>query len=388
MYKNTMPANNVIGKESNKPAAVEEIPLWLKGMKVMIVDDNQMNIGILQETLSGTGLDITAFTNPLDAKRAVMSENFDLFLLDVIMPDMSGFELGKFIRKSELNSGSLIMFISALSEPEDKITGYNLGSTAFIEKPFDINVLRSQIMNTLKTKQLNDAMNDTKESFLTMAAHDLKSPINSEIMALELLLKNFNHSKNEFKESIITDILGATKYMKNLLENIINKYKFDKNKYTLQKTPAPIKSLIEESIEEIKYAIADKNQRIHLINKAKTKKIPIDYLEIKRVVYNLLTNAMEYAPKNSVIEIELSENKKYMVFSIKNENRGIPIKNPEELFDKFISRAKKNKKISSGLGLYISKKIVVSHGGTIRIDVKNPKYVRFVFTLPKQAPES
>lgn len=349
----------------------------------MVVDDNKMNVELLEETLSGTGLDITSFTNPFDAEHAVMREKFDLFLLDVMMPDMSGFELGEIIKNSTLNSKSLMMFISALSDSENKITGYNLGSVAYIEKPFDVDVVRSQIINALKTKQLNDAMNDTKESFLTMVAHDLKSPVNSEIMALELLLKNFNLAKDEYKESIITDILGATKYMKNLLENILNKYKYDNNKYFLSKELASIKSLIEESIEETKYIMMMKNQRIHLTNRLKTKKIAVDFLEIKRVVHNLLTNAMEYAPKNSLIEIDLSENKNYIVFSIKNENRGILIKNPDELFDKFISRAKENKKISSGLGLYIAKRIILSHNGTIKVDVKDPKYVRFIFTLPK-----
>lgn len=371
-------------KYKNSAVAVaEEIPPWIKGMKVMIVDDNKMNVELLEETLSGTGLDITSCTNPFDAEHAVMRERFDLFLLDVMMPDMSGFELGEIIKNSNLNSKSLMMFISALSDSENKITGYNLGSVAYIEKPFDVDVVRSQIINALKTKQLNDAMNDTKESFLTMVAHDLKSPVNSEIMALELLLKNFNLSQDDYKESIITDILGATKYMKNLLENIINKYKYDNNRFLLTKDLTSVKNLVEESIEETKYMMGDKNQRIHLTNRLKTKKIMLDYLEIKRVMHNLLTNAIEYAPRNSIIEIDLSENKNFVVFSIRNENKGIVIKNPDELFDKFVSRAKENKKISSGLGLYIAKKIVTSHNGTIKVDVKDPKYVRFIFTLPK-----
>lgn len=109
----------------------------------------------------------------------------------------------------------------------------------------------------------------------------------------------------------------------------------------------------------------------------------MDFYEMKRVLHNLLTNSMEYAPRNSVIEIDISENKKYVVFSVKNENNGLVIENPQDLFDKFVSRAKKNKKISSGLGLYIAKKTVEAHNGSINVDVKDPKYVRFVFTLPK-----
>ena len=355
----------------------------VQGMRVMIVDDNSMNLKLLKEILSDTGLFITALTNPFDAANIIIKEKFDLFLLDVMMPDMSGFELGEIIRKSEPNSQSLIMFISALSDSENKITGYNLGSAAFIEKPFNIDVVRSLIINALKTKNMNDAEYKTKETFFNMLAHDLKSPVNSEIIALELLLKNPKLSKNEAGKNILSDILGAAKYTKNLLDNILNKYKYDNCKCILSKECTSIKSLIEESIEETNYLTDGKNQRIHLINRLKTEKIMLDYLQIKRTVHNLLSNAIEYAPKNSAIEIDLSENKKYIVFSIKNENRGILIKNPEELFDKFISRAEESKKISSGLGLYISKKIIIAHGGTIKIDTRNPKFVRFVFTLPK-----
>lgn len=371
------------GFENFPQQETPEIPYLIKGMKVMIVDDNEMNVTLLEEMLSETGLEIKSFTNPFNAADAVSKEAFDLFLLDIMMPDMSGFELGEIVRNSALNSKALIMFISALSDAKHKITGYNLGSCAYIEKPFDVAVVRCQIINALKTKQLNDAMCDTKESFLTMITHDLKSPVNSEIFALENLLKNFNVSNDKDKEEIISDILGATKYMKNLLENVLNKYRCENNKYCLIKEKHSIKRLVEETIEETKYSMLNKNQGIHLTNRAKTKFIQMDFYEMKRVLHNLLTNSMEYAPRNSVIEIDISENKKYVVFSVKNENNGLVIENPQDLFDKFVSQAKKNKKISSGLGLYIAKKTVEAHNGSINVDVKDPKYVRFVFTLPK-----
>ncbi len=371
------------GFENFPQLETPEIPYLIKGMKVMIVDDNEMNVTLLEEMLSETGLEIKSFTNPFNAADAVSKEAFDLFLLDIMMPDMSGFELGEIVRNSALNSKALIMFISALSDAKHKITGYNLGSCAYIEKPFDVAVVRCQIINALKTKQLNDAMCDTKESFLTMITHDLKSPVNSEIFALENLLKNFNVSNDKDKEEIISDILGATKYMKNLLENVLNKYRCENNKYCLIKEKHSIKRLVEETIEETKYSMLNKNQGIHLTNRAKTKFIQMDFYEMKRVLHNLLTNSMEYAPRNSVIEIDISENKKYVVFSVKNENNGLVIENPQDLFDKFVSQAKKNKKISSGLGLYIAKKTVEAHNGSINVDVKDPKYVRFVFTLPK-----
>lgn len=370
-------------KDDKEPAAICQTYPWLQGLKVMIVDDNKMNVELLAETLAFSGLEITTFTKPHDAADAVMKEKFDLFLLDIMMPEMSGFELAEIIKKSSFNSDAPMMFISALPDAETKIKGYEIGSCAYIEKPFDVNVVRSQIFNTLKTKRLNDAINNRKETFITMVTHDLKSPVNSEIAALELLMKNFEHSTEDFKKEIVGDILGATKYMKNLIDNILNKHKFENNEIVLSKEMHSLNLLIIESIEETKYLMKDKKQNVNFINKTRKNNVMIDYLEIKRVFHNLLMNAIENAPKNTVIELELSENKKYFVFSIKNENNGYTKINPDEIFNKFITYASEHKRIGSGLGLYISKKIIDAHKGSINVDIKNPKYVRFVFTLPK-----
>ena len=105
-------------------------------------------------------------------------------------------------------------------------------------------------------------------------------------------------------------------------------------------------------------------------------------------MHNLLINAIEYSPKNTIINIELSENKKYHIVSIKNRSKGIPIENPEEIFNRFVSYANKHRKAGSGLGLHIAKRIIDAHNGKIHIDTKNKDYVRFVFTLPKPAKNS
>ena len=188
---------------------------WMKGLKIMIVDDNPMNIELLVETFASSGLNISTFQKPQNALDALMKEKFDLFLLDVMMPEISGFDLAQKIKESELNKETPVIFISALSDPENKITGYDLGSCAYIEKPFDVNVVRSQVFNILKSRKLQLAMNSTKESFIAMVAHDLKSPVNAEITALELLLQKIPTQKDIENNEIITDLLQAAKYMKN-----------------------------------------------------------------------------------------------------------------------------------------------------------------------------
>lgn len=355
---------------------------WLKGLKIMIVDDNPTNIELLVETLSVYNLDITTFTEPENALKIIDSESFDLFLLDIMMPKISGFELAQRIKEATLNKNSPIVFISALCDAKNKITGYNLGSTAYIEKPFDISVVRSQVFNILKSKILQDKMNKTKESFLAMVAHDLKSPVNAEITALEILLNKIDDKDSENSE-IISDMLQAAKYMKNLVDNILYKYRFENNTVSLNKTINSLKNAIDDCIVEMKPLAADKNQKIIFKNKANNENFSFDVIEIKRVVHNLLSNAIEHAPRESDIKVLISENKDYWITEISNELKCAPPENIEQIFDKFVSFAKKSKRVNAGLGLFISKKIVEAHNGNIKVETNDNNEIKFTFYLPK-----
>ncbi len=354
----------------------------LKGLKVMIVDDNQMNVDLLAETLGTLDLDITTFLKPIEASKIVGKEKFDLFLLDIMMPEMSGFELAKIIKHSKLNSDTPIVFISALSDSENKIMGYNIGSCAYIEKPFDVSVVRSQIYNMLKTKRLQDALNDKKETFLAMITHDLKTPIYAEICALELLNKN-NEKMDGMQREIITDILSAAKYMKNLVENITQKYKVENESLVLQKTKASLKNIVIACIEDTKYLFEEKNIKYTLNCNAKEPFAIFDKLEIKRVVHNLIINTIEHGISKSKVIMDIKETGKNLIFSITNFGIGLEIQNPDDIFLKYVSYANKNKKLASGLGLYIAKKIIDAHNGTIKVESEVNKYVKFTFTLPK-----
>ena len=108
----------------------------LAGLKVMIVDDNYMNVQLLEEVLSELNLEITSFIKPAQACEVLLHEKFDIFLLDIMMPEISGFDLAKKIQETPHNKNAPIVFISALSDSENKIIGYDLGSHAYIEKPF------------------------------------------------------------------------------------------------------------------------------------------------------------------------------------------------------------------------------------------------------------
>jgi len=232
--------------------------------KVMIVDDNLMNVELLEEILSKFNLKISTFLKPKEACQAMLHEKFDLFLLDVMMPEMSGFELAKKIKDTPHNHNAPIIFVSALSDTHNKIKGYNLGSFAYIEKPFDVNMIKSQIFNILKNQKVQELITSDKENFLATVAHDLKTPISAGINALNLLLnKNFGELENDQHE-LVEDILNSTKFMQDMVENILCKNKIDGDKISLSKNVYSIKELMEHCIELTKYILVPKSKQFNL----------------------------------------------------------------------------------------------------------------------------
>lgn len=134
-----------------------------KDSKLLVVDDLQINLDFFQEMLSPYEIKPILEQSPLNALERINQEKFDLILLDVMMPEMTGFELAEKIKGSSLNSNTPLVFITALDNDESKLRGYNLGSCAYIEKPINPNTTCVQIYNLLKIKKLQDNLYTEKE---------------------------------------------------------------------------------------------------------------------------------------------------------------------------------------------------------------------------------
>lgn len=217
LLKNKLQKN--FGKNSEKDEKILEL---IKGKKVMIVDDNQFNIELLEETLKSLNLNLLSFQKPKEAAKIIDLEKFDLFLLDVMMPELSGFDLAEIIKKSRLNSDTPIVFISALSDVENKVKGFNLGSYAYIEKPFNIKVVKSQILNLLKTNCKRENNSRLKDSYWAMVTHDMKGPVQAELSALNFLLKTGKFDNQQVE--VLNGMVSSTKFLQTLITNVMKKY--------------------------------------------------------------------------------------------------------------------------------------------------------------------
>ncbi len=369
-----------IEKSNKKPE--EENFEDLKGLKVLILDDNQLNTELIEETLKGLGLNLISYQKPKEAAKIIDTESFDLFLLDIMMPDMSGFEFAELIQKTKINANKPIIFISALSDNEYKVKSFGLGSCAYIEKPFDIKVLKSQVCSLLRTYNGVGRKIKNNDSYFAMVIHDMKGPVQAELSALKLMLTVNNENLSDEQKEILEDVLNSTKYLQNLVSNILMKYKSDNGKIEIYKKLNSFKKLVTECCDEVKYFASEKNLHINVSYKSNVEDILFDYEEIKRVVNNLLTNGIKYSFKGREININIRDDGNNIIFSIENFGIGIDEKSKNDVFNKFTSYCEKQKSVNVGLGLYISKQILEAHGGQISFDSVPNEKTTVTFTLP------
>ena len=235
----------------------------------------------------------------------------------------------------------------------------------------------------MKNYSNKNPLESSETTFLAMVIHDLKTPIIAEICALETLLKN--KPPSSFEYALINDMLEAAKYMKTLVENLLIKYKTETNQLILQPEPCPIENIIQKCIEETHYLIKDKKQKITFKNQTKDSVCNVDFIEIKRTIHNLLTNANQHSKTKANINIILKETDTDFIIEITNPNNISTNPNfSKDIFDKYIEHSQSSKTVNTGLGLYICKQIIELHNGKIYHKKLPRNKTLFGFNLPKQ----
>ncbi|MBR2525232.1 HAMP domain-containing histidine kinase [bacterium] len=222
-----------------------------------------------------------------------------------------------------------------------------------------------------------------KDTFIAMFTHDLKTPINSGIFALEMLLKNSSDNLNDFQKELLTDLLNSSKYMKRLTENALCKFRADNGNLTLNKEKVSVKKLVKDCIEETKYILNEKNQKLKFYCSQKDISANVDVLELTRVINNLISNASKYSDKNSVIDVVLKKIDNKIYFQIQDYGCGIKMKELDNVFEKYVRLSNNQKSAGTGLGLYITKLIIEAHNGNINIESKPKKGTKITFSIPE-----
>ena len=206
-----------------------------------------------------------------------------------------------------------------------------------------------------------------KEYYIDTLMHDLKTPARAEERALELLYEGSLGDLNTEQKQMLKEILASSRYMVRMTDNVLAKLKIETEGLVLKQQLNSIKKSVESCVNDIKYMLESAEQTIKVHSNIQDDCFIYDEETIKLVLKNLLTNASEYSPKNSTICLTISSYRQNILISIKDEGKGIDNEKIQNLFKNPQTYNKRFKKVSAGLGLFISKKILEAHNGSIEI---------------------
>lgn len=225
-------------------------------------------------------------------------------------------------------------------------------------------------------------MENLKSDFVATLTHDLRVPILAEANTLKLFLKGSFGQLNEKQKFAMENMLESNSGLLELVNTLLDAYKYDAGKNELTKEPVDLKKLSQECISEL-YSLSRKNNQT--IENRISQGIPqvnADKSEIKRVIKNLLSNSITYTPKGGHITLDAETEEGEVIFKVIDNGKGISADEIDFIFDRYFSKAKKFRKIGTGLGLYLSKQIIEKHNGKIWVESKLSEGSTFYFSLP------
>ena len=362
--------------------------------KILIVDDVMSNVLLLKVLLTNEKFAIATASNGRQALEQVEKENPDLVLLDVMMPDMSGFEVAQHLKSNPNTADIPIIFLTALNSTADIVKGFQVGANDFISKPFNkeeliirvtqqISLVAAKRLILSKTEELQRTIAG-RDKLYSVIAHDLRSPMGSIKMVLNMLILNLPSEKigAEMYE-LLTMANQTTEDVFSLLDNLLKWTKSQIGKLNVVYQDVDLVEVTDGVIEIFSMVASLKKIRIHEMKPEKMM-VNADIDMLKTVVRNLLSNAIKFSKENSEVLVKMEEVDGMAVVSVQDYGCGISEEGQKKLLhtDTHFSTFGTNNEEGSGLGLLLCKDFVVKNGGKLWFTSKEGEGSIFSFSIP------
>lgn len=362
--------------------------------KILIVDDVMSNVLLLKVLLTNEKFAIATASNGRQALEQVEKENPDLVLLDVMMPDMSGFEVAQHLKSNPNTADIPIIFLTALNSTADIVKGFQVGANDFISKPFNkeeliirvthqISLVAAKRLILSKTEELQRTIAG-RDKLYSVIAHDLRSPMGSIKMVLNMLILNLPSEKigAEMYE-LLTMANQTTEDVFSLLDNLLKWTKSQIGKLNVVYQDVDLVEVTDGVIEIFSMVASLKKIRIREMKPEKMM-VNADIDMLKTVVRNLLSNAIKFSKENSEVLVKMEEVDGMAVVSVQDYGCGISEEGQKKLLhtDTHFSTFGTNNEEGSGLGLLLCKDFVVKNGGKLWFTSKEGESSIFSFSIP------
>ncbi len=362
---------------------------------VLIVDDVDANVLLLKLLISKAGYKTLSAYNGRDALDIIMKENPDLVLLDIMMPIMDGHEVAKKLKETPGKEELPIIFLSALNSTEDIVQGFKLGAADYVSKPFNKDELLIRINHQIslihakrtierQTQELKKTIIG-RDKLYSVIAHDLRSPIASIRMVMEVLINGI--SKENIDAEMYDLLIMANRLTDDsftLLDNLLKWTKSQTGRLnTVYQDEVDVMHLITGVVEVARGVAKLKNITLNLHGAtSRTARLDIDMA--KTALRNLLSNAIKFSYEDSKVDVNISEDDQRVYIEVKDYGSGINAEKQKLLLKTethFTSFGTGNEE-GSGLGLLLCNEFVKRNGGTLEFHSQEGKGSTFSFDIP------
>lgn len=359
--------------------------------RILAVDDMPDNLFLVQALLESEGYEIKLVTDGETALAEVEQLPPSLILLDVMMPEMDGFEVTRRIRSNPNYDYIPILLVTAFDDAS-VVEGLDAGANDFIRKPFDTDELLARVRSLLRLKHSIDAqkeMERQREDFVSRLTHDLRTPLVAGDRMLNLFLQEtFCKISPEMKKAIAAMVRSNNNLLE-MVNTLLEVSRFEAGKKTMNFESCNMRNIVEEVIQELTPLIQERDLSLEFEHNSQQGEdvftVNGDRLELRRVVSNLIGNAIKFTDEGG-IKVRLSEltsdtGQDWVKLEVEDTGYGIAKEDKNSIFERF--RQGKNKRSGSGLGLHLSDRILETHDGKIEFSSELGKGSLFTVLLPK-----
>ncbi|MEM7716734.1 MAG: hybrid sensor histidine kinase/response regulator [Cyanobacteria bacterium P01_A01_bin.68] len=360
--------------------------------RILVVDDVYDNLLVIQTILEDEGYEIEIQEDSQIALTMVEESPPDLILLDLMMPDIDGYEFTRRVRQNKQLPFIPILLITAY-ENITVADGLDAGAEDFIRKPVDADELQPRVRSLLRLKHSideRDHMASLRQDFVSRFTHDLRTPLAASNRVLKLLREGRFFETSPELEQIFTTMITSNDDLLHMVNSLLEVYRYEADCKQINFDKINIFDLVRDVVQELKPLAEEKELKLksNLENNLENNNseenelstIFADRIEIKRVLTNIIGNAIKFT-KTGFIEVNLIVDSQTAEIKIQDTGSGISSEEQAILFERF--RPGKHKNSGSGLGLYLSRRIIEAHNGSINVESEPGKGSLFTINLPK-----
>lgn len=346
-----------------------------KANYILAVDDIPDNLLLVQLALEQEGYQVVLAHDGETALKQIKRIPPSLVLLDVMMPGMDGYEVTRRIREDKNIPFIPILLITAREE-SSLVEGLDAGADEFVRKPFQIDELQARVRSMLRLKETIEQ----RENFVSCLTHDLRTPLVAANRMLDLIKQQAFGEVTCEQEEAIANIVSSNDNMLKMLNTLLETHRLELGQKILNFIPVELESLTKEVITELKPLAKEKQIELETNFPDQLSPVPGDRLELRRVIVNLVGNAIKFTDSGSV-KVSLSQNDSEVMVHVEDSGIGISPADQKAIFQRY--HQGNHRRAGKGLGLYLCQQIINAHHGKLTVRSQVGQGTTFTFSIPR-----